>query len=179
MKITPIDIQQMEFKTRVRGYDRREVDAFLDAVSENYETIVRENRGLRDRMADLELQLSELKKKEATLNNTLVKAQGLVEQMHQNAHKEAELITKEAEMRAEQMMKTALTKISDTRNEILDLEKEKIVFVEKVQSLVRTFQKTIEAMEKQDRGLDHRRRSGHAPAEERQDDNLRVVRQKP
>ena len=34
MKITPLDIQQQQFKTRFRGFDIREVDAFLEQMAE-------------------------------------------------------------------------------------------------------------------------------------------------
>jgi len=37
MKITPLDIQQQQFKTRFRGFDIREVDAFLEQIAETFE----------------------------------------------------------------------------------------------------------------------------------------------
>lgn len=179
MRITPVDIQQAGFSVRFRGYDRQEVDTFLDTLTEDYETLVRDNHTLRDRRADLESQVNELKKKEALLNNTLVKAQSLVEEMHQNAHKEAELITKEAEIRAEDLIKTANQKIAASRSEILDLQKEKVMFLEKIRSLIRSFQKMVETIEEQDADLHGRDKSEDQPDEGKRDDNLRVLRPKP
>src|SRR3990170_3856054 len=103
MKITPLDIQQAGFKVKLRGYDRQEVDAFLDSVTEDYEALIRENNALREKVTETENQLAELRKKEATLNNTLMKAQDLVEEMGRSAQKDAELILKEAELKAEEM----------------------------------------------------------------------------
>ncbi|MEJ2098872.1 MAG: DivIVA domain-containing protein, partial [Desulfobacterales bacterium] len=36
MKITPLDIQQQKFKTRFRGFDIREVNAFLKQIAETF-----------------------------------------------------------------------------------------------------------------------------------------------
>jgi cell division initiation protein len=179
VRITPVDIQQAGFSVRFRGYDRQEVDTFLDTLTEDYETLVRDNRAFRDRMADLESQVNELRKKEATLNNTLVKAQSLVEEMHQNAHKEAELITKEAEIRAEDLIKTANQKIAATQSEILDLKKEKVVFLERIRSVIQTFQKVINTVEEQNTDLHGRDPSENSSDEGKRDDNLRVLRPKP
>ncbi len=49
MKLTPLDIQQWEFKVRVRGYDRQEVQAFLRSVSQAVEQLVKENTQLKER----------------------------------------------------------------------------------------------------------------------------------
>jgi DivIVA domain-containing protein len=34
-RITPVDIQQVEFRLAFRGYNERDVDAFLDRVTED------------------------------------------------------------------------------------------------------------------------------------------------
>ena len=74
MKMTPLDIQQVGFKVKLRGYDRQEVDAFLDTLTQDYEGLLKENNALKEKLADLEIQVLEFKKKEGTLNNTLMKA---------------------------------------------------------------------------------------------------------
>ena len=48
MKITPLDIQQREFKGRFRGYDREEVQAFLRSVSQTVEEMFKENIALKE-----------------------------------------------------------------------------------------------------------------------------------
>jgi cell division initiation protein len=150
MKITPLDIQQAGFRIRFRGYDRQEVDAFLDTVTEDYEGLIRENHSLRERVTDYESQLAEFKKKEAQLTGTLMKAQDLMEEMKQNAQKEAALIVKEAELRAEEMARMAREELTTIQRGILDLKKQKMVYLEKFRSLVGTFQKIIELEEREE-----------------------------
>lgn len=142
--ITPIDIQQVGFGVRFRGYDRREVDNFLDALSQDYETLVRENHELRDKTASLEYQLQELKRKESTLSRTLMTAQKIVDQVKQNAEKDADLILKEAELRAEELMKKAEDDRFRLQLEIQGLYKQKALLLEKLRGVLRTFEKTVE-----------------------------------
>ncbi|NVM02542.1 MAG: DivIVA domain-containing protein, partial [Candidatus Helarchaeota archaeon] len=41
MKLTPLDIKRQEFKKVMRGYDVIEVDAFLEMVADEYESLLR------------------------------------------------------------------------------------------------------------------------------------------
>lgn len=144
MKITPLDIQQVAFKVKMRGYDRQEVDSFLDSLTEDYEELIRENNRMQEKIAEYENQVAELKKKEATLNNTLMKAQDLVESMKQGAQKDADLIIKEAELNAEAVSQAGREDMAAIKRQILDLKKQKMLFTEKVQSAMRLFQRVID-----------------------------------
>ena len=44
IRVTPIDIQQKRFHLVFRGYERTEVEMFLDLVRDEMETLVREVR---------------------------------------------------------------------------------------------------------------------------------------
>ena len=55
--ITPQDIHEQEFKSAFRGYDKDEVDAFLQAVADSYQAVLAESINLKDRLAQLENQL--------------------------------------------------------------------------------------------------------------------------
>lgn len=48
-RLTPIDVQQKEFRLAFRGYSERDVDEFLDLVTEELAAYVEENRRLLDR----------------------------------------------------------------------------------------------------------------------------------
>ena len=45
--ITPIEIENKEFKKGIRGYNQDEVDEFLDMVKEDFEQLYRENLELK------------------------------------------------------------------------------------------------------------------------------------
>ncbi|HEY4486055.1 MAG TPA: DivIVA domain-containing protein [Nitrospiria bacterium] len=173
MKITPLDIQQVGFRIKMRGYDRSEVDAFLDSLTEEYEGLVREANALREKVAEYESQEEEIKKKEAALNSTLLKAQGMIEEMKRTAQKEADLIIREADLKAESICVAARDHLAALKRETLDLQKQKIIFMEKFRSLIRTFERIAEAEEREEERGAKKDRS-----EEEKDDNVRLIKPK-
>jgi DivIVA domain-containing protein len=46
-KITPVEVQQVEFRLAFRGYNERDVDAFLDRITEDLAAYIEENERLR------------------------------------------------------------------------------------------------------------------------------------
>src|SRR6266536_2440154 len=50
-RITPQDIQQKEFRLAFRGYNERDVDQFLDELTDEVARLQAENRRLRDEFA--------------------------------------------------------------------------------------------------------------------------------
>jgi cell division initiation protein len=148
MKITPIDIQQVSFDVRFRGYNRKEVDNFLDLLAHDYEMLIKESQEIKEKTASLEIQVMELKKKEATLNSTLIAVQKVVDEMKQNAQKEVDLLIKEAELKAEEITQGAQVERLRLQSEIKDLQRQKVLFLEKIRCVLRTFEKTVELEEK-------------------------------
>lgn len=61
MNVTPLDINNQRFRTRFRGFDVREVDDFLQVVAGELELQLQENSRLREKAAELESRLEQLK----------------------------------------------------------------------------------------------------------------------
>jgi cell division initiation protein len=100
MRITPLDIQQKQFPVRFRGFDVDEVYSFLELLREELEEILRENASLKEQLSRADGQLKDYYNLEASLRETLLTAQQMVEEYKSNTRKEAELLLKEAELRA-------------------------------------------------------------------------------
>jgi len=62
MRITPLDIQQKQFKIKFRGFDMDEVYSFLEIIREELEEILKENSMLKEKVVILENQLEDYKK---------------------------------------------------------------------------------------------------------------------
>lgn len=150
MKITPLEIQQMVFKVRIRGYARDEVDQFLEDLAKTFEGLNRENGDLRDKFAGMEKQLAEVKKVETALSNTLVSAQALGEELKQAAQRDAELIIKEAELKASEMAREARVELVNMQREITELRKQRLLMIERLRSTLRTFERTLEIEQQED-----------------------------
>jgi cell division initiation protein len=158
MKITPLDIQQMVFRVKFRGYDREEVNRFLEEVAQTVESLNRDNAALRERIAFLEQQVTELKRTETTLSNTLVSAQSLADDVKRSAHRDAELVVKEAELKAGELFRQARVELANTQRDLSMLQKQRLLMVERMRATLHTFERMldVEASEAyQDHGVMH------------------------
>ena len=144
MKITPLDIRQMTFRTAFRGLDSKEVRFFLESLADEIEGVLKERVSAQERLEEQERTVSELKKKEGTLNNTLIAAQKIIEEMKAAAQKEGELIVRQAEVRAEEIAQAAAKEVTRLQGELLNLQRQRDLFIEKIKSLMRSFEKTLE-----------------------------------
>ncbi|MCL5046489.1 MAG: DivIVA domain-containing protein, partial [Actinobacteria bacterium] len=52
LPLTPLDIHNKEFKKVFRGYSEEEVDEFLDEVTRDFESLIKENSSLKDELAE-------------------------------------------------------------------------------------------------------------------------------
>jgi cell division initiation protein len=158
MKMTPLDVQQQEFKSRFRGYDPEEVEAFLRTVSEAMEELVKENATLKEQLEATQGQLQGLRQKESALNDVLVTTQKISENLKQAAQREAELILKEAELKAEDVLKKTQEEYGVLQREILALQRQRIMALEKFRAVLQGFQKMIELEELDPDTVDPRNR---------------------
>jgi len=116
-KITPIDIQHKTFKKALQGYDRAEVDQFLDELIETLEDDAQRCAALEAEIADLRERISHFKAMEESLQNTLVLAQRTADEVKASAHKEADLIREQARLASEREIASYNDAISDVRRE--------------------------------------------------------------
>jgi cell division initiation protein len=123
MRITPLDIQQKQFSSRLKGFDMEEVDSFLELIREEMEELLRENANLREETKRYEKQLKEYK-------NT--------------AKKDAELLRKEAEMRAEDILRDAQQQVVKIHEDITDLKGIRRHFKEEVKRLIESHLRMME-----------------------------------
>jgi len=144
MRITPLDIQQKQFPMKLRGFDVEEVYAFLEVIREEMEDLLRENANLKEKIQMLDSQMKEYRDMETTLRETLLTAQQMVEDYKMNARKEAELVVKEAELRAESLLKDAQEKVIKIHEDIVDLKGIRRHFKEEVKRLVESHLRMLE-----------------------------------
>jgi len=116
-KITIIDIQHKTFKKALQGYDRTEVDQFLDEVIETLEDEATHRAALEAEVADMKERISHFKAMEDSLQSTLLLAQRTADEVKAAAHKEADLIKGEARLAAERELATIGEGIVESRRE--------------------------------------------------------------
>jgi cell division initiation protein len=124
MRLTPLDIRQQQFTVRMfRGLDPQEVDAFLEDVAEDYESVLKENGMLREQMTALEERSRGLIDREKALQDTLLTTQRLAEEMKESARREAQLIMREAELRGDKYVEDLRAEEAHIRGQINELKR--------------------------------------------------------
>lgn len=149
MRITPLDIQQMVFNASFRGYDKEEVNRFLEELAQTIESLNRDQAVQREKIVFLEQQLAELKRTEATLSSTLLSAQSLAEDVKRNAQREADLVIKEAELKAGELIRQAGVELTDTQRDLSSLQKQRLLMVERLRASLRMFERMLEVEEQE------------------------------
>ena len=102
--IMPIDIDKKEFSRDKKGYNSREVDEFLDIIVADYEKVLNDNRSMAHKIKALEKQLEEAQKDDNAMVETLETAKKLMADISASAERRAELMMRDAELEAENML---------------------------------------------------------------------------
>ena len=148
MKLTPMDINNKEFKKGLRGYHSDEVDEFLDEVVDNYEELYKENANLKEKLNNLNEKVEHYSKIEITIQNTLILAQNAAEQAKNSAQKEAELMLKNANETAQKIMDKAHGDVIHINDEYEKVKQEFIKFRAKYRNFMNTQLETFDDLEK-------------------------------
>ena len=122
MKLTPLDIKKQEFKKVMRGYDPVEVDTFMEMVANEFEESLKEQMVLKDKGLELETQLKDYRQIEKTLQQTLLHAQEATGKTYEAARREAEVLVKEAEMKAAKIVDQSHGDLSRLKDEMVRLK---------------------------------------------------------
>ena len=173
MNVSPLDLRQQRFRTGFRGFDRVEVASFLAAVADDYEQALRETDRLRQDLARMEAVLNEHRECEKNLQNTLMTAQKLADDIKANADLEARRIIREAEGRSDLLLEKTQSRLEDIQREIDGLKLKRRDVETSLESTIQTLRNTLEyvreqeAREREDKILLHRPRHTEAADDER------------
>jgi cell division initiation protein len=143
MKVSPLDIQQKRFHVAFRGYERTEVEAFLDVVREEMEGLVREVTDLREFHETYNERMREYREREETLKNTMITTHRLAEDIKESSKKEAQLIVKDAEIKYQQTLERAREEKLRLESEIIELRRKKHHFLQDMRKIIQMHQEMV------------------------------------
>ncbi len=158
-RLTAMDIENQDFGRKLRGYDPQEVNLFLKSVGENVARLTLENGEMLEEVGQLRRQLEELRAHEKTLQQTLVSAQRMTEEMKDRAAREGELLVQEARHRADRLG-------AEAQNSLMRLEAD----ISRAKLDRETFERQLRSVIEQHLTLLDLRRDARAKF-----DNLRVL----
>jgi cell division initiation protein len=145
MRLSAMDIRQQQFAQRFfRGLDPQEVDAFLEEIADDFDELTRENALLKEQLVALEERIKGVEGRERTLQETLVTTQKIAEEFKENARREAELVLREAHLRAEKLMQDTREEHAKLTAEIHALKRLRRHLADEILRTVGTFQRLAE-----------------------------------
>jgi len=136
MKISPVSIKRQEFAKKLRGYDPEEVQAFLEKLADDIDELQKENEELNQQIETLTENLSEFKKIEKNLQDTLLKAQESSTKTIESTKKQSSLIIKEAELKSSQIIEKARENANEIRSAVINLREEKDLIIAKLKAII-------------------------------------------
>jgi cell division initiation protein len=127
--ITPIEIRQHTFKKAFQGYNKDDVQNYLNTLSSEWERMVEDNKRIKLELEKTTSALDNLRQVESALHRTLLQAEETSKSTIENAKSTADLRIQEAEAKAKEMLKNAIedrsrvemqtNELVSRRNEIL------------------------------------------------------------
>jgi cell division initiation protein len=140
-----MDIRQQQFAQRFfRGLDPQEVDAFLEEIADDFDELTRENALLKEQLVALEERVRGGEGREKTLQETLVTTQKIAEEFKENARREAELVLREAHLRAEKFMQDTREEHAKLTAEVNALKRLRRQFAEEILQTLATYKRLAE-----------------------------------
>ena len=134
--LTPQDRENKVFKRGMRGYDVEEVESFLQEVCDSYEKLYKENLVAKERISMLSDAVKQYKSMEDTLQNALAVAQRSGEDVKKNAYGKAEVILKDAENQAAEIINHSAQEVAKVTYQYEQMKRSVEVFRAKVVSLL-------------------------------------------
>lgn len=144
--LTPLDVRKKrgDFGKGLRGYDPQEVDGFLELVAERMEVLVKENLAFRERIERLGEKVVVQEGREQAIQDALVTAQELRQDVKKQARREAKLMEREARGRIEMMMAESEKRLTTHQAALQELERQRDRFLKAFRTFLERELDTVE-----------------------------------
>lgn len=147
MRLSPLEIEHMEFPRGAGGYQRRHVRDFLERVASDVGELLKELQDLQGELDAARQQVAELQAKEAELQRAVIAAERIANEIKENAKREAKLILDEAERVRERRLADLDDEVARTRADLDRLNRERALFREQFRGLLQAYSRSLEALD--------------------------------
>lgn len=145
MPLTPLDVQKMRFPLRLRGYEPREVEQFLELVAEEMTGRLGEVERLQREVRYYQQRLEEGERREHQLQETLVRAQKVADDITDAAEREARVVVREAEITADRIVQQAMEQATRIEGKVDALRLERRELLLKFKNTLELFTRVVES----------------------------------
>jgi DivIVA domain-containing protein len=121
--LTPLDVRRYDFGKAMRGYDPKRVEQFREQVAEELERLTRSVVDLDTKAKGFYEQLRAFRDRDKALNDALVSAQQLRNEIRESSEREASLIVREARAVGEEQVEAARAEVRRLEGRLQELER--------------------------------------------------------
>ena len=147
--LTPLDVRRYDFGRALRGYNPARVDQFRDQVAEEMERLTRINQDLDAKARSFHEQLRAFRERDKALNDALIAAQQLRDDVRGQAEREAQLIIREAQGEAERVVEAARVEVRRMEEELDNLDRSRRTYLAQMRTLIARQLSEVEASDSQ------------------------------
>lgn len=126
--LTPVDVQNKVFKGGI-GFDKKDVEAFMEELTSDYSELYRSNVELKDKVTTLDESLQHYRTIEDSVQKSLTISEKAAEETINAAKDKARQINIEAEKKAEAIVADAQDELQRLQEEIFRLQNQHKQFV--------------------------------------------------
>ena len=119
--LTPVEIQNKVFKVLGLGYDKKDVDSFIEDVVDSYEEVYRDKVELEDKVSELEEALSHYRTIEKTMQKALILAEKTAEETKASAIENARQIENDAVTKSQIILSDARRELEKINQQIINM----------------------------------------------------------
>lgn len=131
-----VSINKKDFKKSILGYDKEEVDNYIEEIRLEYENMNRENRELKSKLKQFMEQASKYDQLEDSLKESIKIGQSISEEVIKSANKRSENIIAEAEVQRDRIINDAIEESNRVKREYEEILRSSLVFKTRYRSFM-------------------------------------------
>lgn len=136
--LTPLDIENREFKRTMSGYNRDDVEDFMTIVLNDYEKLYKENFELKELVKRMDEEIKKMQEGQNSLKNAFLAAQSTADTMVKNAEEQAAEIVRNAQSKANEIVSVANVEIDKLNGSYLTSRKQIAEYKNQMESFLKS-----------------------------------------
>lgn len=136
MILTPGGIRKQEFNKSFRGFDKEEVQAFLEKLSAEVEALFNENETINKELEETKQRLENFVQIENKMRQTIAEGELKSNQLLDEAQNKAGVILRLAEEKSIDILQKSRDEADNLKSAIINLREEKEILIAKLKTII-------------------------------------------
>jgi len=150
MEFTKEEIINKKFKNALNGYNKAEVEVYLEWIGSEVEKLLAENAELKKKFIEMNEDFAKFSKEKEDFNQDQLKAKIEIERIKRDSVKYCDEIRLDARINAQNILKDSYIKAKELKKDIDKLREIKNSFIKRYQGYIKDQLETLKAFQKED-----------------------------